>query len=256
MAEAGRQSTKRLIALLLTFAAGYVDIVGYLCIYHTFTAHMTGTTVHLGNAFSNRSWRDAIFSIVVLVSFIVGSLVGRILIEIGARRRIRSIASWTLALEAVLLAMVATPLLRGGNAGPGAHFPKLALAMLAGAMGVQTATITRIGGLTIHTTFVTGMINKLAQLLSHALFETYDSVIGPLAAKRENLNRRAKTLRQAAFIFSIWGLYLAGAITGTWAQGRWQLRSLYAPVAIVCLGIVADQIRPLAVEEEKDQSER
>jgi hypothetical protein len=29
-------------------------------------------------------------------------------------------------------------------------------------MGTQTATLTRIGPLTIHTTFVTGMLNKFA----------------------------------------------------------------------------------------------
>jgi hypothetical protein len=37
-------STKSAIALLLTFAAGCVDIVGYLAIYQIFTANMTGAT--------------------------------------------------------------------------------------------------------------------------------------------------------------------------------------------------------------------
>jgi hypothetical protein len=40
------------------------------------------------------------------------------------------------------------------------------LATLAAAMGIQTATLTGIGPLTAHTTFVTGMINKLAALES------------------------------------------------------------------------------------------
>jgi uncharacterized membrane protein YoaK (UPF0700 family) len=254
VAEKSRQSTKSFVALLLTLTAGYVDIVGFLRIFGTFTAHMTGTTVHLGNALFKRSWNDVFFSFVVLAAFVIGSLIGRILIEIGARRKLRSIASWTLGLEAALLAMVATPVLRAG--GSGALNPKLSLAMLAGAMGLQTATITRVGGLTIHTTFVTGMINKFSQLVSHALFETYDSVAGPLPAKREHLRHRAKTLREGTFIFSIWSMYLAGAVAGTWAQAKWQLSSLYAPVAIVCFAIIADQIRPLAVEEEKDQWER
>lgn len=37
------------MAVLLTFVAGWVDIVGYLAVYHLFTANMTGTTVHLGH---------------------------------------------------------------------------------------------------------------------------------------------------------------------------------------------------------------
>jgi len=256
VSEKSRLETKSVVALVLTFAAGYVDIVGYLSIYATFTAHMTGATVHLGNSLFNRSWRDALFSFLVIAAFVLGSLTGRTVIEIGARRKIRAIASWTLGLEAVLLALVAAPLLQGGNIDPGARFPKLALAMLAGAMGLQTATITRVGGLTIHTTFVTGMLNKLSQLLSHILFETYDIAAGTAAAKRERLSHRAKKLGEGAFIFSIWCLYLVGAVAGTGAQSKWQLRALYAPAAIVCLAIVADQLRPLAVEEEKDVPER
>jgi hypothetical protein len=45
-----QRRTKAVVALVLTFAAGYVDIVGLLTIYNLFTAHMTGTTVHLGEA--------------------------------------------------------------------------------------------------------------------------------------------------------------------------------------------------------------
>jgi uncharacterized membrane protein YoaK (UPF0700 family) len=35
-----RRHAKSIVALLLTFAAGNVDIVGYLAIYKIFTAHM------------------------------------------------------------------------------------------------------------------------------------------------------------------------------------------------------------------------
>ena len=40
--------TKAVVALAVTFVAGFVDIVGYLGIYHILTAHVTGTTVHTG----------------------------------------------------------------------------------------------------------------------------------------------------------------------------------------------------------------
>jgi uncharacterized membrane protein YoaK (UPF0700 family) len=39
---------KSVVSLLLTFVAGVVDVVGYLAIYHIFTAHLSGRTVHLG----------------------------------------------------------------------------------------------------------------------------------------------------------------------------------------------------------------
>jgi uncharacterized membrane protein YoaK (UPF0700 family) len=105
--RAGYQRTKSSIALCLTFAAGYVDIVGYLSVYHTFTAHMTGNTVHLGNYLFSRNQSEVAIAATVLIAFIVGSLAGRILIEAGARHKIRSIASLTLGFEAALVVIVA-----------------------------------------------------------------------------------------------------------------------------------------------------
>lgn len=48
------------------------------------------------------------------------------------------------------------------------------LSLFAGAMGIQTATLTRIGPLTVHTTFVTGRRNKLAQLVTRWIFLEHD----------------------------------------------------------------------------------
>ncbi len=247
---------KGAIALVLSFAAGAVDIVGYLSAYHTFTAHMTGVTVHLGNAIFNRRVSDAALAAMVLVSFICGSLVGRALIEIGSRRKIRSIASWTLGIEAVLLAIVASQVLAGFTAEFDPRYPKITLALLAIAMGLQTATITRVGALTVHTTFVTGMINKFCQLVSQVFFDTYDISVASSTSGEPYREHRSKTLRSALFIFSIWCAYAAGAIGGTWLDSRWQLRGLYLPVTLLCLAIGADRIVPFSVEEEKDQAER
>ena len=47
---------KAVVALLLTFAAGLVDIVGYVGVFHFFTAHLTGTSVQLGHGLANRDW--------------------------------------------------------------------------------------------------------------------------------------------------------------------------------------------------------
>lgn len=242
-----RINTKVAVALLLTLAAGYVDIVGYLGLYHAFTAHMTGETVHLAQNLFAARWPDLAKAACVIASFLVGSIAGRILIEIGARRRARRIASATLLVEAGLIACV-IPLAAGRTAGQKSVLGLLA--MLAAAMGIQTATLTRIGSLTVHTTFVTGMLNKLAQLLSQGLFLTYDSFQG-----RDTALLRQRVFRRAQFVASIWVLYFIGAATGVWMSGVWGLRSLLVPVVIVCLTILMDQIAPLSLEEEKDQSE-
>ena len=229
---------------MLTFAAGCVDIVGYLTVYKIFTAHMTGDTVHLAQNVLQAHWEEAAVAASVIASFVIGSIIGRGIIEIGVRRRVRSIASATLLVEAVLIAAVAVD--------PGAWISAngilVPLAMLAAAMGMQTATLTRIGSLTVHTTFVTGMLNKLAQLISQAMFFTYD-----LRQSQQVKAQRDKVLRQARFIFSIWLLYLVGAGTGTWMKSVWGSRSLLLPTGIAVVTMVVDQWSPLSIEEEQDQ---
>lgn len=93
---------KASIALLLTSAAGVVDVVGFLAVYRTFTAHMTGATVHLGMALMQQHGCGAVIAGSVIASFLLGSILGRAIIEMGARRQIRRVASITLGMEGTL----------------------------------------------------------------------------------------------------------------------------------------------------------
>ena len=244
-------------ALALTFVAGFVDIAGLITVYDIFTAHMTGTTVRLGQYLLEKDWRQAAITGTVLAAFVMGSVIGRVIIEIGSRSAIRSIGSVTLAIEAVLLAGVIVV----GTHIVGVRPRSLAavsslLALFAGAMGLQTATVTRIGALTVHTTFVTGMLNKLAQLISHLLFSSHDLHAAAPFDKAELPDHRHNISRQAKFLFFLWLLYLAGAFCGTWLTRHWSFESLLIPVCILAVVIALDQARPLSIEEEKDQSER
>jgi uncharacterized membrane protein YoaK (UPF0700 family) len=236
-------------ALVLTFASGLVDITGYLGVFHFFTAHMTGTTVQLGHGLVARSWIDVSAAASIVGAFVAGSIFGRVLIEIGARHRIRRIASVTLLIEAFLLLAIIRFSLIDGVA------PYSRLAMLAGAMGLQTATLTGIGPLTVHTTFVTGMLNKIAQLFSHIAFRGYDLHRGKSHDDRARRDQH-RDIQMAVFLVAIWIFYVAGAAGGTWAFGVWGISSLLGAVASLAGVFVMDQFVPLSMREEKEQSER
>ena len=244
LSPVNRVSAKKAIALLLTFSAGNVDIVGYLTFYHTFTAHMTGETVHLAENLLQRHWFDAVVPMCVISAFLVGSIVGRTIIEIGWRTRLRSVASVTLLIEAVFIAVVALETRKSSTDAS----TLVLISLLAAAMGMQTATLTRIGSLTVHTTFVTGMLNKLAQLASQAMFLTYDVRTNPVVRPA-----RDKVVRQAWFIFSIWISYFIGASTGVWMKTAWGTSCLFLAVGIIVCAIVVDHWAPLSIEEEQDQ---
>ena len=245
------------MALALTFTAGFVDIVGLLTIYRLFTAHMTGTTVHLGEQLIRRNWSAASVAASIVAAFFVGSVIGRIIIEAGSRAKFRRVASVTLLAEWLLLISVAwwgSDALKHGLLQQGVLAVVCPLvAMLALAMGLQTATLTRIGPLTIHTTFVTGMLNKLAQLTSRWIFLVHDINFHVSSREVERREQKSVIAREGRFLFAIWCLYFAGAACGTWFALHWQLRSLFLPSLIVLLVILVDEARPLSLEEEQEQ---
>lgn len=242
---------KVIVALLLTFASGLVDILGYLGVFHLFTAHLTGTTVQLGHNLEYRDWGEVFSAAAILAAFVLGSIAGRAIIEAGSRKRVRKVASITLAIEAILLAGLAI----AETHSEFVHSPYAGLAVLAGAMGLQTATLTGIGPLTVHTTFVTGMVNKLAQLVSHIAFRAYDMLRKkPLSA--EAIQQWHMDIDKAVFLATIWALYVGGAVFGTWFFGIGGLRGLYVAVGFLAIAIAADQFFPLSIQEEKEQSER
>jgi uncharacterized membrane protein YoaK (UPF0700 family) len=99
---------------------------------------------------------------VIVTAFFTASVLARGLIEIASRRRFRRVASITLILEAGCLAAVRVE--QFGVSGR----PYLSVTALAVAVGIQTSTLTGIGPLTVHTTFITGMVVGLT-LLSHRI---------------------------------------------------------------------------------------
>ncbi len=249
-----KRRIKSSIALWLTFIAGFVDIAGVITIYDIFSAHMTGTTVRLGEHLVQRDWKALGITAIVLASFVAGSLLGRVLIEMAARAGFRSVASVTLSCEAALLlcAIAFIPAQKPS----GFEATVKPLIMLAAAMGFQTATLTRVGPLTVHTTFVTGMLNKLSQLISHWIFRTYDIRHATEQHLQQVQASRQQIGKQARFIFSIWLLYVLGAVGGTAGAVRWQQRSFLIPFCMLLVAVGTDLGSPLSVEEEREQSER
>jgi uncharacterized membrane protein YoaK (UPF0700 family) len=251
--QSRHSKVKSAVAIMLTFGAGMVDIVGYIAVYHWFVAHMTGNTVHLGNQIVTGKWDDAAKAALVIFSFVLGSVVGRAVIEAGARKRQRTIASVTLLAEAVLIC--AFIWLKGVMfASQAIPLPilLLLLALLAAAMGLQTATLTKIGPLTIHTTFVTGMLNKFAEAISEWFFYLYDHLKSTHSWRGWTQHR---AFRNAGFMALIWFSYMFGAVAGTWMYPHWNAWVLSLPVGLLLISLGIDQWQPLSIEEEKEQTQ-
>jgi len=245
------------VALSLTAVGGFVDAVGYIALFEVFTANMSGNSVHVGMYLGRRDWLGLLRPLCAIASYVLGMALTRIAVEIAGRRGIRRIASFTLAVEVALLILFA-------GATPAMHLGQIIdlqsptyftlVALLAFAMGIQTATLTHVGALTIYTTFVTGTLTKLTESFTRALFWAHDQLRQSGLSDVLKLAHRQRDVSEAAMLAATWICYVIGAAIGTVLKQRWELRALYIPVVILILFIIVDQRRPIGVEEEKHQT--
>ncbi len=238
-----RHKLKIAVALGLTFGAGVVDAADYLGIYHLFAAQLSGTMVHFGLGVVTGPAGDVIAAGAIAAAWFLGGVFSRLIVRVGCELRFRNVAAAALAVEGGVIAAVAISTLFG------AKQAYIDLALLAFAMGMQNGTLAQVGPLTVHTTFITGMINKLAQLAARMLFRSYNFFRGRDDTEESRAEHSAES-QHAIFMLSIWMCYVLGAIGGAASYLQWGMRALFVAVGVIGTGIVADVFAPLSVEEE------
>jgi uncharacterized membrane protein YoaK (UPF0700 family) len=241
---------KQWVAAILTCVAGFVDVVGYITLSEIFTANMSGNSIHIGQFLVDRNTQIVLAPAIAVFSYVTALIATRIIIEIGARHHLESIATWTLLLEFVLLitaVLAGDPFVHNGLIAPSSSMRLLVAALLAFAMGSQNATLTKVGPLTVYTTFVTGTLTKFAQRLSMWTFRVYDQ--GRFSFKSQIADA---DFRESVFLLSIWISYVVGATIGAIFRKRLELEALLIPTMVIFALILLDQIRPMSLEEERE----
>lgn len=235
---------KRLV-LLLAGAAGCLDAVGYLML-GLFTANMTGNTILLGLSIGREAWADALNNVLALAAFVSGAGAGTFITR-GVRR-----ISHGLGIEAALLAgAVAVWSLFGAPRGrvgePAAYW---LIVLLSAAMGIQSATVRRVGEQRIATTYVTGTLTTLATDAASELFDRWSAraaakaIPGPRPPAYDPATAVA-TSRTSTLMTGLWAVYLLGALVGGFAETRWSMWAVAAPV-MVLLGVMTSNLRMVA----------
>ena len=252
-------ANRTVTALLLTGVGGFVDAIGWLTLLQVFTANMSGNSIHVGMAAGKLDFVTIRRFGCAIVAYVGALILTRVALEIGARVGLRRIASLTFTLEALLLLMfryVAPPLQNGQVTDLSSMAYLGMVALLAFAMGIQTATLTHLGSLTVYTTFVTGTLTKCAESIARVVFWMYDTVKGggPLSHTVRGLPQQPDAV-DSVFLLGIWICYVVGAATGTFTKHRWELRALYFPVGVLLCLIVLDLFQPIAGGEARRQAQ-
>jgi uncharacterized membrane protein YoaK (UPF0700 family) len=185
-----------LVLIGLSAVAGSTDALSYLGLNQVFPANMTGNTVLLGVGLSTGDYQRAGRSAVALGAFVVGAALAGLLTADYTWRRLLTVG--TVCELALLAAACGWWLSAGADLTSGSQHGLIAL--VATAMGVQSATVSRLD-VGVSTTFITGTWTEVS-LWASALVRGDKSAAHPDA--------RGRHARQASVLLT----YLCAAVLG------------------------------------------
>jgi uncharacterized membrane protein YoaK (UPF0700 family) len=250
------------VAASLAWAAGFVDITVWLILYHVYTSHMTGDTASFANEIVQHRWSEAFHHGWVILPFLGGLLYSAATTKAARRRGVHSSFSIALITEILLLASfvaLGSRYVEKNELKPPAGLMEyFLLAMPAAAMGVQTVTVTNINGLRVYTTYVTGSLSKFSEAVTDYLFWLHDRTHGRLRSrfcKALRLSPRRKSFQHAALTASLWIGFFLGGFCGAFAEQRFVLFGLYAPMAVLTAAVVVDLTWPVAAADEPEAAQ-
>lgn len=240
------------LTVLLALVGGAVDAAGYLVLFQLFTAHMSGNSIALTVHVGQGQWGAALHRAFPIPVFVAGVAVGAVMSESLIRAGFRSTFAAALGLESLLLVafiLCGTAVMRGGEIDPIPEGRFYALAALpALAMGVQNASLRRVGGAMVRTTYITGMLTSFAEEAVQWLFWLRDRARGHRPNRLSLLLRlspRQPTFNRMFLRLGIWLSYVLGGIGGAIAEVHGGLLPLLVPVFALGCVAVADLIRPI-----------
>jgi uncharacterized membrane protein YoaK (UPF0700 family) len=205
------------LLVLLTLTTGAVDASCFLHLGNVFSSVITGNLVLLGVAGATQSASLAIHSGVALAGYSAGVLIGAPI----ATRRVRGGQTWPLSVSVTLVAEFCVLAgfsvgweLTGGH--PGSTAQVLLIAALAVAMGIQSAAVRQLGGMS--TTYLTG---------------TLTAVVAELVTR----DRRPGFARRVEVLAAI----VAGAVLGGLVAEHapaWLPAAIMTPLAVVVIASI------------------
>lgn len=162
------KKSDRQLGMVLAFIAGAINAGGFLAVGY-YTSHTTGIVSSIADYLVLKQYQAAGLAVLLLASFIAGSAVASVIINLARARNYQSEFAAALMLEAILLlifGVFASHFL--------AVFPTavaFTIALLCFIMGLQNATITKISNAEIRTTHVTGLSTDIGIGIGRYLYK-------------------------------------------------------------------------------------
>ena len=184
------------LSLGLAFVGGYGDAASFV-LAKTFTGHVTGNLVLAAIAVAAHDWRATLAPLSAIITFLIGILLSVLIV-----RPLKTWSSWPLlptvmGIEVILVIAASLALSSGLPHGVGIFVIFLSLAL-----GLQNGAFRRVGGINVHTTYLTGMITRLISTEA----EQYSSEEVPHDVRAHD--------PKIELLWVIWIAFVVGAGTG------------------------------------------
>ena len=188
------EAPKEWLSFSLAFVGGFGDAAGFV-LAKTFTGHITGNLVLAAVSMTAADWRTTAARLLAVVFFLAGILLSVFFVRLLATRLWPS--PLTAAFAAELILIISGSLALMSHATIGIEIFVLCLSL---ALGLQNGAFRRAGGISVHTTYLTGMITGLMVTEAENFFSTART---PAA---HNLS--------VGLLYAIWVSFFLGAATG------------------------------------------
>lgn len=181
-----------MLAFVLCLVAGYLDGYGLL-VLGTYVSFMSGNTTFAGTHLGHDQFGVAIRSLVAIVFFVLGSVLGSLIMGSKIRRPHRVIFAIVAFLLAIVSALMAVH----------SVLATVAVGILSFGTGMVNPTLSKIGSESVSLTFMTGNLNRIGGHLASVVRR--DPIVDPEMPKSSHLKR-------AGIELSIWLSFVSGAI--------------------------------------------
>jgi uncharacterized membrane protein YoaK (UPF0700 family) len=139
----------------LAFVGGYGDAASFV-LAKTFTGHVTGNLVLTAIAVAAHDWRAALEPLSAIVTFLIGISLSVLIVRPLKARLLWPLLPTIMGIEVILIVAASLAL-----ASDMAHGVELFVIFVSLALGLQNGAFRRVGGISVHTTYLTGMITSL-----------------------------------------------------------------------------------------------
>jgi uncharacterized membrane protein YoaK (UPF0700 family) len=180
----------------LAFVGGYGDAASFV-LAKTFTGHVTGNLVLGAIAAASQDWGAMLGHLSAIVTFLVGVLLSTLIARPLKAGPSRPLLPAVMGIEVILIVAASLTVASHANYGVGLFVIFLSLAL-----GLQNGAFRHAGGISVHTTYLTGM---LTSLISTAAEKRTSAVVSPpVSGPNPKID----------LLFGIWIAFVLGAGTG------------------------------------------